>query len=177
MMKIVMLAGLVLIVGVAGILAYAATLPNTFRVSRTITINAPPEKIFPLNELRTMNQWNPFVKQDPGMEIKYSGPPSGKGAGFSWDSTGRGGKGSMETIDAASPTRVTLKLDMERPMEGHNSVVFALQPNGGSTEVNWTMAGPYPYINRVFGTIFNMDKMIGGAFDSGLSDLKAIAEK
>jgi len=34
----------------------------------------------------------------------------------------------------------------------------------------------YPYINRVFGTIFNMDKMIGGSFDKGLADLKALAE-
>jgi hypothetical protein len=39
------------------------------------------------------------------------------------------------------------------------------------------MARPYPYINRVFGTIFNMDKMIGGTFESGLSDLRVLAEK
>jgi hypothetical protein len=32
------------------------------------------------------------------------------------------------------------------------------------------------YLNRVFGTIFNMDKMIGGAFEKGLADLKALAE-
>jgi hypothetical protein len=39
------------------------------------------------------------------------------------------------------------------------------------------MAGPHPYINRILSTIFNMDKMIGGAFAAGLSDLKALAEK
>jgi hypothetical protein len=44
---------------------------------------------------------------------------------------------------------VALKLDMEKPMEGHDSVVLTLQPNGGATEVSWTMAWPYPYINRV----------------------------
>jgi hypothetical protein len=70
-MKTVMLTGLVLIVDVAGILAYAATLPDDFRVSRSITINSPCEKIFRLNnELKTMNRWSPFVKRDPGMESK-----------------------------------------------------------------------------------------------------------
>ena len=39
------------------------------------------------------------------------------------------------------------------------------------------MTGPYPYLNRIFGTIFNMDKMIGGTFESGLADLKKIAEQ
>jgi hypothetical protein len=47
MLKIVgIIAGLVAIV-VIGVLAYAATLPDTFRVQRTVRIKAPPEKIFP----------------------------------------------------------------------------------------------------------------------------------
>jgi hypothetical protein len=46
-----------------------------------------------------------------------------------------------------------------------------------STGVNWTRAGRYAYINRVFGAIFNMDKTIGGEFDKGVADLKALVEK
>ena len=66
MLKIVgIIAGVVAIV-VIGILAYAATLPDTFRVQRSVGIKAPPEKIFPLiNELKTMNEWNPFAKRTP----------------------------------------------------------------------------------------------------------------
>jgi len=30
---------------------------------------------------------------------------------------------------------------------------------------------------KVMGLVFNMDKMVGGAFDKGLSGLKALAEK
>jgi hypothetical protein len=178
MLKLFVLAGALLCVGVAGILIYAATLPNDFRVARSTSINAPPEKIFPLiNDLKSFNQWNPFAKQDPGIEIAYDGPPSGKGAANSWDSAGRAGKGRLEITDAAQPSSVTMRLDVEKPMEGHNTVVFALQANGASTNVSWTMTGAYPYINRVLGTVFNLDKMIGGAFESGLSDLKALAEK
>ena len=70
MLKIIgIIAGLVAIV-VIGILAYAATLPDTFRVQRSVSIKAPPEKMFPLiNELKTMNEWNPFAKQDPTIRM------------------------------------------------------------------------------------------------------------
>jgi hypothetical protein len=69
-----------------------------------------------------------------------------------------------------------MKLDILKPMEGHNTVVFALQTNGAATDVSWTMTGPYRFLNRLFGAIFNMDKIIGGTFESGLADLKRISE-
>lgn len=178
MLTILASIGVIVLIVVAGILIYAATLPNDFRVSRSTTINAPPEKIFPLiNNLRTFNEWNPFAKQDPSIVITYSGPESGKGAGYSWDSKGRAGKGRSSITDAAQPSIVNMRLDMENPMEGHPNIVFALQPKGSATEVSWTMAGPHPYIHRVFSVVCNMDKMIGGTFASGLRDLKALAEK
>ena len=75
-----------------------------------------------------------------------------------------------------APAAVSMKLDILKPMEGHNHVVFALQESGDATDVSWTMTGPYPYRNRIFGTIFNMDKMIGATFESGLADLKRLSE-
>jgi hypothetical protein len=53
----------------------------------------------------------------------------------------------------------------------------ALQTQGNATNVSWTMTGPYPYLNRLFGALFNMDKTIGGTFENGLADLKRIAEQ
>jgi hypothetical protein len=35
----------------------------------------------------------------------------------------------------------------------------------------------YAYIAKVIGVAVKMDKMIGGEFDKGLSELKAIAER
>jgi hypothetical protein len=178
MLKLVVIVGVIVVVGVAGLLIYAATLPDNFRVSRSIKIKASPEKVFPyINNLKSFNEWNPFAKQDPGMVMTYFGPESGKGAGYSWNSNGRGGKGSSMITDSMYPLTVDMRLDMEKPMEGHPNIVFALQPKGDATEVSWTMAGPYPYFHRVMGTIFNTDKMIGGTFESGLSTLKAFAEQ
>jgi hypothetical protein len=178
MLNILAVIGAFVVIGIAGVLIYAATLPKAYSVSRSTSIDAPPERIFPLiNDIKRFNEWNPFAKQDPTIVISYNGPQSGKGAAYSWDSKGKAGKGSLAITAAASPSRVNMRLDMEKPMEGHPNVVFALEPKGTATEVSWTMAGPNPYINRIFGTIFNMDKIIGGIFAAGLSDLKVLAEK
>jgi uncharacterized protein YndB with AHSA1/START domain len=177
MLKIIgIIAGVIAIV-VIGVLAYAATLPNAFRVERSISIKAPPEKIFPLiNELKTMNEWNPFAKQDPSMKITYSGPAGGKGAAHAWTSD-KAGEGRLEITDSAPPSRVNMRLDMIKPMEGHNTILFALQPQAGGTNVTWSMTGTCPYIAKVIQVFVSMDRMIGGTFEKGLADLRAMAEK
>ena len=48
MIKTILIIAFVL---VAALLAYAATKPDTFHVRRSTSINAPPEKIFPLIRL------------------------------------------------------------------------------------------------------------------------------
>ena len=81
-----MLSTILLILGlvVLAALVYAFTRPDSFIYSRSARINAPPERIFPLiANLRQMNTWMPFVKPDPNIRLEYSGPESGKGAGFS----------------------------------------------------------------------------------------------
>jgi hypothetical protein len=172
---IIALVAAVLLLPIIGILGYAATLPDTFRVTRSLSMAAPPERIFPLiNDLKQMNQWNPFAKQDPTIKIVYRGPASGKGATYSWTGS-KAGEGTLEIIGSRMPSSVSMQLDMTRPMESHNTIVFSLELNGSMTHVNWTMTGDCPYIAKVIGVIFNMEKMIGGEFDKGLADLRALA--
>ena len=155
MLSTIAIGGVVLL---AALLVFAATKPDTFRVRRAAIIQAPPERIFPLiSNLRTFNEWNPFAKHDPSMVITYNGVESGKGAGYAWD--GKKGKGRSSITDAASPTRIDMRLDMEKPMEGHPDIVFALAPKGSTTEVSWSMSGPWPYLHRVFTDDWTIDAM------------------
>ena len=39
------------------------------------------------------------------------------------------------------------------------------------------MHGRTPYLAKILHVCFNMDRMVGGDFEKGLADLKAIAEK
>lgn len=167
---------LLLVVGV--VLANAATQPDTFRVQRTASIKAPPEKIFPLiDNFDNWGAWSPYEKKDPAMKRTRSGAASGKGSVYAWDGDKNVGRGRMEIAEAAPPSKVTLKLDFEKPFAAHNIVDFTLEPKGESTSVTWAMHGPVPYLAKIVHTIFNMDRMVGQDFETGLANLKALAEK
>lgn len=174
-MKILIIVVAVAVVAVAGVLLYATTQPDQFRVARSATIKAPPEAILPLLVDFRRWQWSPYEHKDPSMARSYGGPAIGVGATYAWDGNRNIGKGAME-ITEVSPTTVTIKLDFEKPMAAHNIAEFTLLPNGSATEVTWTMYGPTPFIGKVMHVFFDMDRMVGDDFAAGLANLKAIAE-
>ena len=169
--------GIVVLVLVVGVLAFAATKPDSFRVQRSASIKAPPEKVFALiNDLKGWNAWSPYEKKDPAMKRTLSGAPTGKGAIYEWAGNKEVGKGRMEITDAVPPSKVLIKLDFIEPFEGHNTAQFDLQPRGDMTDVTWAIYGPSPFITKLMGVFFNMDTMIGRDFETGLANLKAVAE-
>ena len=175
MLKIV---SIVIVVAIAAVLLFAATRPDTFQVQRMASIKAPPEKIFPhLNDFTRWGAWSPWEKKDPGMKRRFGAVTAGKGAMYAWDGNQDVGQGSMEIIDSAPPSRLSIRLSFVKPFEAHNNVEFTLEPKGESTQVTWTMHGPVPYISKIIHLFFDIDRMVGGDFDAGLVSLKAIAEK
>ena len=174
-----MLNTIALIAGtaVAALLVFAFTRPDTFRVERKLRIEATPDRLLPLiNDLRQFNRWNPFDKKDPAIRGTYRGPASGVGAAYDFEGNKQAGKGSLEIV-GADPRKVTMKLDMVKPFEGHNSIEFLLVPQGQDTDVTWAMHGPSPFIAKLVGVFMNMDRMVGRDFETGLADLKALAER
>jgi uncharacterized protein YndB with AHSA1/START domain len=169
---------LVLLVVVAALLIVAATKPDTFRVQRTTSIQAPPEKIFPLiNDLRAWRVWSPWEKKDPALKRTYSGAVAGRGAVYEWEGNKNVGTGRMEIADTSAPSRVVINLHFMKPFKANNTAEFTLTPANGSTVVTWAMYGPNLFIGKVMGTFMNMDKMIGNDFEAGLTNMKAAAEK
>jgi hypothetical protein len=178
MLKVALVIIAVLVVGVVGILAYAATRPDTFRVQRSVAIKATPDKIFPLiNEFRNWPEWSPYEKKDPAMKRALGSATSGKGATYAWDGDKNVGEGRMEITDASPPSKVIIKLDFLRPFEAHNTAEFTLAPKGESTDVTWAIHGPNLFIGKVMGLFINMDNMIGKDFEAGLANLKSLAER
>ncbi len=168
---------LVVAAALAALLIYAATKPDGFRLQRSTTIAAPPDKVFALiNDLRLLNSWNPFVKIDPKQVITYDAVTTGIGGAYNWQGE-KSGAGRMQIAESVAPQRVSAKLDFSKPFEAHNVVDFTVQPQGdkGST-VTWAMHGPMPYLNRVMTIFFDMDKTVGKDFEAGLANLKALAE-
>lgn len=174
---IAIVIAVLVVVPLAAVLILAATKPDTFRVERATSIKAPAEKIFPLiADFHGWGAWSPYEKLDPAMKRTFSGAANGKGAVYEWDSDGKAGKGRMEITDAPAPSKVAIKLDFFKPFEAHNIAEFTLEPKGDSTNVTWAMHGPNLYIGKVMSIFFNMDSMIGKDFETGLANMKALAE-
>ena len=177
MLRKILIAIGVLVVAVAGLLLYASiTQPDTFRVQRAMTIDAPQEKVYGiLTDLRRGAEWSPFEKGKT-MKKTFSGPETGAGAALEWDGDSESGAGKL-TIAQATPSKITLNLDMTRPMTAHNIVEYDLAPNGNGTNVTWSMHGPMNIVSKVMCTFTSIDKMLGGEFEKGLRDLNTLAQK
>ena len=100
MIKTIAIIAAIIVVAVAALLVYAATRPDSFRVQRTVSIKAPPERIFALiDDFRQWRAWSPYEEMDPAMERTLSGAASGKGAVYAWRSAGKPGEGRMEITE------------------------------------------------------------------------------
>jgi hypothetical protein len=167
--------GTILLVVVA-IVAVGYALPAQYVVERSIVINAPASRIYPLvSAPRMWAQWSIWTHRDPAMKIVYFGPDSGTGAGWRWDSHTEG-RGEM-TLTQADPTSgFTYKLyfpDYESTSTGE----FRMTPEGSATRVTWNNRGdvgsnPLHHYMAAF-----MDRLVGPDFEAGLHNLKALAEK
>ena len=169
---------IVIAVLVAAVLVYTAMQADTFHVERSIVIKAPPEKIFPnINGFHQWEAWSPWEKIDPAIKRTYSGAESGKGAAYGWQGNKDVGTGRMEIVESTPSSNVLIKIDFMEPFEGHDMVQFTLAPQGDGTKVTQAMYGPNPFLAKLMGLFFSMDKMVGQKYEEGLASLKAIAER
>ena len=169
---------IVLVLVIAALLIYAATKPDSFRIERSTTIKAPPEKIFALiDDFKQWETWSPWEKIDPALKRTYSGTTSGVGSIYEWSGNKDIGQGRMEIVESTPSSKVSLKLDFVTPFEAHNRVDFMLAQQGDMTTVTQAMYGPSPYMSKLMTMFFSMDKMVGEKYEEGLATLKMISEK
>lgn len=175
MLKIV---PLVIVVAIMAVLGFAATRPDSFVVKRTAVINASPERLVGLvQDFHQWGAWSPWEKMDPGMSRTYEGPAAGVGSAYAWSGNDKVGAGRMKIQKVVPAEEVVFKLDFLKPFKASNTGRFVFEPEGAATRVTWTMEGKSPYISKLMGLFFNMDKMIGKDFETGLANMKVAAEK
>lgn len=147
-----------------------------FKVARSVTIDAPPDKIYPLiADPRRWKEWTVWNRRDPAMAVQYSGPPSGVGAGWSWQSKTEG-DGRM-TFTAAEPGQ-RLAFELFFPDFGTTSTgELRLVAQGSGTQVTWSIDGDMGANPLMRWFALGADAMIGKDFAAGLDGLKALAEK
>ncbi len=159
------------------ILLIASRRPDTMRIERTIDIQAPAERIFPLlNNFRQWTGWSPWEQLDPNLQRTYTGADEGRGARYAWVGNKKVGEGRMEILESVAPSRVSIRLEFIKPWTATNRVDLTLSPTTGGTRLDWLMTGANPLVSRVFGLFMDMDAMIGKDFEKGLAGIKRLAE-
>jgi len=161
---------------IAVLLVVGMLLPSGFKVQRSIVVNAPASRIYPMiAEPRRWKEWAVWNRRDPAMQMQYSGAESGAGAKWNWQSATQG-NGVMEFTAAVPDKRVDYALsfpDLGMTTRGQ----LRLAPDGAGTRVTWTNEGDMGSnpINRYFGLV--MDRLVGPDFEAGLENLKSAAER
>jgi hypothetical protein len=163
----------------AGALAtYIQSRPGPFRVSRSLSMLAPPAAIFPLvNDFHRWREWSPWDKFDVNMSRSYDGPDQGVGAVYRWSGNSQVGEGTTTIVASQPHERIAIRLQFVRPFKCDNPVEFTFRPKGEETMVTWTMTGTYNFMTKAIGLMMNMDKMSGDQFTAGLTNLKRIVEQ
>ena len=175
--KILLLAIVVIVVVIAAFSVVVAMQPSHYRVERSATMNAPAPVVFnQVNDFHKWDAWSPWAKLDPNMKTTHEGPPAGTGAVYSWVGNSDVGEGKMTIVESRPNELIRFNLEFYKPMADTCTSEFTFKPNGNQTAVTWSMAGKNGFVSKAMCLFLNMDKMVGGQFEKGLTALKSIAE-
>jgi hypothetical protein len=151
--------------------------PSDFRIVRSTTISAPAAVAFSqVNDFHRWEAWSPWAKMDPAAKNTFEGAPSGTGAIFAWAGNSKVGEGRMTLTESRPPELIRIKLEFVKPFAASNTAEFTFRPEGSQTVVTWAMSGTRNFIARAVCLFMNMDKTVGGEFEKGLAQVKAVAE-
>ncbi len=160
------------------LLIVVALQPADFRITRSATVSAPPAVVFEqFNDFHKWDAWSPWAKLDPNAKNTFDGPPTGVGAGFAWTGNNQVGEGRMTITESRPSELILIRLEFVKPFSATNITEFTFRPVGNQTAVSWTMSGNNRFMGKAMGLIMNCEKMLGGQFEKGFANLKAIVEQ
>ena len=173
------LLGAIVVIGLVVVIfcVVVALQPSHYHIERAATVNAPAAIVFnQVNDFHKWDTWSPWAKLDSNMKQSYEGAPAGTGAMYSWTGNNQVGQGRMTITDSKPSELVKIKLEFIKPWTATNLTDFIFAPQGNQTSVKWTMDGDNTFMGKAFGLFMNMDKMVGGDFEKGLAQMKAVTE-
>ena len=164
-------------------LVVVAMQPADFKVERSATMRAPaPAAFAQVNDFQNWRAWSPWEKVDPQLKRQYQGPKAGTGAVYAWQGNKDVGEGRMTITESKPAELVRIKLEFFKPFAATNAAQFSFKPAGqggadASTLVTWTMSGQNNFLSKAMCMFVDMDKMVGGMFEQGLTQMKTVVER
>ncbi|MFK7969404.1 MAG: SRPBCC family protein [Bacteroidia bacterium] len=180
-MKVLKILGIILLLLVGAYLVACAMSPSQVEVNRTVSIDAPVEKVFShVSSMEAQQAWSPWIDEDPDMVATFTGNPGEVGSTLAWKGE-IAGTGTQEITKITPNERVESRLILVEPKEmaGESNPYIALKENGDKTDATWAFVVDLPFMGRPFGAIAEagIEAAVGGQYERGLSKLKALAER
>ena len=175
MMKALKIILIVIVVMAAGYLTVCATMPKSYKVERSIVINAPVASVFEeVSDFNYNQRWSPWKEYDPAMQITIDGKPGEAGYKYRWRSANEKiGHGTLTRIKTEPDKAISNKLVFEDfNMEGYVDWTFETLAEG--TKATWTNSGELPFVMRAMSG--KMEKMMAPDLEKGLQLLKIYCE-
>jgi uncharacterized protein YndB with AHSA1/START domain len=162
---------------ILALILFSLLLPKEFTVSRSITVNAPIDRVFDqVNDLRNWEKWSPWKRMDPMMEMTYSNPPVGQNAFYKWVSKDKHlGTGTCTLAKVTNNEEIVTALHSDD--WGDSNATFSFSHKGNEIQITWKMTntvGSMPWA-KYFS--LPMKSMLKKQFDQGLEGIKFYAEK
>lgn len=162
---------------IAALVVVVAMQPSEFRITRTATVSAPAAAVFAqVNDFHNWETWSPWAKLDPAMKQTFAGAPAGTGAIYTWAGNAQVGEGRMTVTESRPNELIKIKLEFLKPFASVATADFTFNTESNQTSVTWSMEGRNNFFAKAIGLFLNMDKMVGGQFETGLAQMKAAAE-
>lgn len=178
-MKVLKKIGIGVIALIVLVFVVSLFFPTQIDVSRSITINAPIDTVFPnVNGMANWKKWGgPWHEE--GMDYskviqRIEGVEYGVGSKLIYDQ-GKG-DGSVEVIESEANNRVKTLITFADAGSANGEWTF--ETMGNSTKVTWNLHVNMGYnpLMRIMGNLMMGDK-VGPLFDTGLMNLKKVSEK
>lgn len=167
--------GVVVLVG--GVLLYAATLPDTYEMEFSVSVQARPSDVYGIvSDLRRTTMWSPYEQSHPSMKRLYSGSSVGTGSVYEWEGDWRSGAGRVEILQAIEDQSLSFQMDVRSPVASRSLVDYSLERVGESTRVKLSIKGVLSYGGKIL-MLFNRDEAFREQIQLALNNLKKLAEQ
>lgn len=149
---------------------YKQYLMPKIHVQKSITINAPLEKVYDtIKDFHHWQAWSPWLLSEPEARVKVNED----GKYYEWEGN-RVGAGNM-TVLKEEKEQIDYDLTFLKPWKSEAKVKFNCKAKGNQTMVTWHMDSSLPFF--MFWMKKSMTAFIGADYDRGLNMLKEYIEE
>jgi effector-binding domain-containing protein len=176
-MKALKILCIILLALVAVILILGLIAPKSYKVERTVSIEAPKSLVFRhIQYWKNWQAWSPWAEMDSTVKITLEGVDGTEGSAYGWMGK-KTGEGIMTNAGVKPAETLYYRMRFIKPWKSEADGYVGVAGADGGTAVTWGFTGRTPYPWNAINLFMNMEKMLGGDFEKGLALLKDICEK